>query len=169
MVSRTSPRRPGEPPGSAASAPVPAWRWVVCAVPALTGIVLAARGAWTCDDAFISFRYIDQFEQGHGLVYNPGQRVEGYTHFLWVILLAAAHRLSGGADLVAIGRYLSIPFYAALLAVLFVRAMRAGGGVRALPVAAWCLALHADLRIFASSGLETAPFILFVTLGCLAA
>jgi len=138
-------------------------------VPALAGILLAVGGAWVCDDAFISFRYIDQFEQGHGLVYNPGERVEGYTHFLWVMLLAAVHRLSAGADLVAIGRYLSIPFYAALVAVVFVRAMRSDNRVGALPLAAWCLALHGDLRIFASSGLETAPFVLFVTLGCLAA
>lgn len=41
------------------------------------------------DDAFILFRYVDHFLAGHGLVYNVGDRVEGYTSFLWAIVLAA--------------------------------------------------------------------------------
>ena len=59
----------------------------------LTAAVLAAA-AWyflapyTVDDAFISFRYAEHFAAGDGLVYNLGQRVEGYTNFLWVVLLA---------------------------------------------------------------------------------
>jgi arabinofuranosyltransferase len=40
------------------------------------------------DDTFISFRFVQQFVQGHGLVYNLGERVEGYSNFLWLILLA---------------------------------------------------------------------------------
>ena len=39
------------------------------------------------DDAFISFRYAENFAQGKGLVFNSGERVEGYSNFLWVILL----------------------------------------------------------------------------------
>lgn len=40
------------------------------------------------DDAFISFRYADNLATGEGLVWNPDERVEGYTNFLWVILMA---------------------------------------------------------------------------------
>jgi hypothetical protein len=40
------------------------------------------------DDAFISFRYLDNWLQGEGLVFNPGERVEGYSNFLWIALLA---------------------------------------------------------------------------------
>ena len=44
-----------------------------------------------CDDAFISFRYARNLATGHGLVFNPGfERVEGYTNFLWVLMLAGA-------------------------------------------------------------------------------
>ena len=39
--------------------------------------VAAFRSAWVCDDAFISFRYVDNLEHGLGLVYNAGERVEG--------------------------------------------------------------------------------------------
>jgi arabinofuranosyltransferase len=44
----------------------------------------------TYDDAFIFFRYAANLADGHGLVFNPGERVEGYTSFLWTILLAPA-------------------------------------------------------------------------------
>lgn len=40
------------------------------------------------DDAYISFRYAKNLIKGQGLVYNPGELVEGYTNPLWVLLLA---------------------------------------------------------------------------------
>jgi len=39
------------------------------------------------DDRFIGFRYSLNFAEGNGLVYNIGERVEGYTAFLWVLLI----------------------------------------------------------------------------------
>lgn len=41
------------------------------------------------DDAFISFRYARNLVEGHGLVYDLGEYVEGYSNFLWVLELAA--------------------------------------------------------------------------------
>ena len=38
---------------------------------------LAWKVKWTGDDAFISFRYAANWAAGHGLVWNPGERVEG--------------------------------------------------------------------------------------------
>ena len=53
--------------------------------------------AWfLCDDAFISFRYARNLLEGHGLVFNPGEYVEGYSNFLWTLELA--HRRSGFTD-----------------------------------------------------------------------
>ena len=47
-------------------------------------------GAWSlCKDAFISFRYARNLLEGHGLVFNPGEYIEGYSNFLWVLELAA--------------------------------------------------------------------------------
>ncbi len=43
---------------------------------------------FTLDDPFISFRYAENLASGHGLVFNPGEPVEGYTNFLWTVLLA---------------------------------------------------------------------------------
>ena len=50
---------------------------------------------FVCDDAFISFRYVRNLVEGHGLVFNPGEYVEGYTNFLWVLELAVIWSLLG--------------------------------------------------------------------------
>jgi arabinofuranosyltransferase len=42
----------------------------------------------TIDDAFISFRYADNLVRGEGLVFNPGERVEGYSNLSWTLLMA---------------------------------------------------------------------------------
>lgn len=49
---------------------------------------------FTVDDGAISFCYARSLAHGHGLVLVPGgERVEGYTNFLWVILLATGIRV----------------------------------------------------------------------------
>jgi len=45
------------------------------------------------DDAFISFRYSINLTRGEGLVYNAGERVEGYSNFLWVLVIAGGIEL----------------------------------------------------------------------------
>ena len=40
------------------------------------------------DDSFITYRYAKNFTDGNGLVFNIGEHVEGYTCFLWVVLLS---------------------------------------------------------------------------------
>src|SRR5262245_49795700 len=73
---------------------VPRWTFAVLA------LVVAALFAWNVqrtwflgDDAFISFRYARNLSDGSGLVWNPDERVEGYTNFSWVLLLAAGMRI----------------------------------------------------------------------------
>ncbi len=51
-------------------------------------LYLCSQYDLTQDDAYISFRYAANLLNGDGLVYNAGERVEGYTNFLWVMLLA---------------------------------------------------------------------------------
>ena len=45
------------------------------------------------DDAMISMQYAKHFVEGHGLVMNPGEKVEGYTNPLWVMYMAVIHLL----------------------------------------------------------------------------
>ena len=46
--------------------------------------------AWVNEDAFITFRAVDNFLKGYGPVYNVGERVQVYTHPLWYFLITAA-------------------------------------------------------------------------------
>ncbi len=60
----------------------------------LLGILPLAVGALaladvTLDDAYISYRYAENLASGVGLVFNPGERVEGFSNPLWVLLLSA--------------------------------------------------------------------------------
>ena len=51
-------------------------------------IIYAWINRFVQDDAFISFRYAQNFVQGNGLVYNSGEKVEGYTNFLWTLIFS---------------------------------------------------------------------------------
>src|SRR5207249_3174984 len=63
----------------------------VAAVASLLLIAFASRFSdFVTDDAFITFRYAHNLLNGHGMVFNPGERVEGYTNFLWVLCSSVA-------------------------------------------------------------------------------
>jgi arabinofuranosyltransferase len=49
-------------------------------------VLVWVRTAWVCDDAYITFRCVDNAVHGHGLVFNVGERVQAYTHPLWMLL-----------------------------------------------------------------------------------
>ena len=50
--------------------------------------------AWLCDDAFISFRTADNFVNGYGLTWNVQERVQTYTHPLWLFLFSAIYAIT---------------------------------------------------------------------------
>ncbi|HPI38144.1 MAG TPA: hypothetical protein PK397_09390 [Ignavibacteriaceae bacterium] len=130
----------------------------------LTGIYSTINMKWVCDDAFITFRYIENWINGAGLVYNPGEYVEGYTNFLWLLLLAFFNIL--GFDLVASSMYLGILFFAGTILITTLTSFRfARGKVFLLPFTALMLVLHYDFRIWATSGLETSMFTFLIVSG----
>lgn len=43
------------------------------------------------DDPWITFRYAQNVVAGHGWVFNPGEALEGYSNFLWVVFSMVAH------------------------------------------------------------------------------
>lgn len=59
--------------------------------------VVLLRTAWVGDDAFFTFRTIDNFVNGHGLRWNVAERVQAYTHPLWLLLVTPFYWLSGEA------------------------------------------------------------------------
>ncbi len=67
--------------------------WIV-PLCALVGWAFVRTAAVT-EDAFITFRVIDNALHGYGLVWNVGERVQPYTHPLWALLLLAFSAING--------------------------------------------------------------------------
>jgi arabinofuranosyltransferase len=59
--------------------------------------VEVVRTAWVSDDAFVTLRTLDNAFHGLGLRFNPIERVQAYTHPLWLAVLAGPYALSGDA------------------------------------------------------------------------
>jgi tetratricopeptide (TPR) repeat protein len=118
--------------------------------------------AFSMDDAFISIRYAHNLIQGHGLVFNPGERVEGYSNFSWTILLALI--LKAGLPPLESARWLGVALAAAsaLVAARFARAFEGRWGPIAAGTALLVLA-STPLAYWSASGMETALFVLLVT------
>jgi hypothetical protein len=91
------------------------------------------------DDAMISMRYARNLAEGYGLVWNPGERVEGYTNPLWTLWMVMIH-VTGVSD-----------ERASLLVMV-------SGAVLLLATAA--VAARIAERIFRSSAVGTATFAL---------
>lgn len=86
--------------GADGQAPVVRRRGRGAVAGAVKGAVLVAlavvilRNAWVCDDAYITLRTVDNFVHGLGLRWNTYERVQAYTHPLWMFLLAWAYSLT---------------------------------------------------------------------------
>ena len=63
----------------------------------LTGafVLILALTAWVQDDAWITFRTLDNALAGHGLSWNPPLRVQTFTHPLWLAVQTPAYLLLG--------------------------------------------------------------------------
>lgn len=139
--------------------------WLLAGCSVLIGVFNGISHAWVNDDAFISFRYAKNFVEGNGLVYNSGERVEGYTNFLWTILVALGMRLN--FDPVSIATSLGIAFSGSTLFVFSYLSRRFAGirmsSVVTIPLTALALSLHRDFGIYATSGLETSMYTFLIS------
>ena len=111
---------------------------VVAACAALL-VQTAIFARFTTDDAFITFRYSRNWARGLGPVFQPGERVEGYTSFLHMGLLALAHRF--GIDIEIASKVVGILSSLAAVVGVSVLVGRLGGGDRAAKLAPILLSL----------------------------
>lgn len=144
--------------------------WAAPLVAALVLVVFSrnvAHYASVGDDAFISFRYARHLVAGLGLVWNPGERVEGYTNFLWVLLMAAGLRLGiapeGLSNALGVASGLVV-----LIALACFQAARTGWRDPLVFLAPLALALSRSFAAWSTGGLETQLFAALVLLGLLA-
>ncbi len=118
----------------------------------------ALRFDFVNDDAYISFRYAKNLAQHGQLVFNPGERVEGFTNFLWTVLLAGVMKL--GVSPVLSSRFFGMMFAIGTLAVLVRLSLRLNKE-RPSPwhaVAPLALAATPAFACWVSGGLETQMF-----------
>jgi len=131
--------------------------------------IINARSLWfTQDDAFISYRYAQHALEGHGLVFNIGERVEGYTNFLWVIWLmlcgVVGIDFDPAAKALGLASGIGMIILAALLARRAWQQIYDKGAQWAAVAGALIVGVNGSLAYWAVSGLETAFFGFLVTL-----
>jgi arabinofuranosyltransferase len=71
--------------------------------------------AWVCDDAYITYRTVDNFVHGYGLTWNTDERVQGFTHPLWMFVMSGAYCISREMFLTSISVSITLTLIAILI------------------------------------------------------
>lgn len=111
-------------------------------------LVVLIRTAWVSDDAYITFRYAYNVVHGHGLVWNPGYRVQAFTNPLWTFLVTAAYFVT--REIYYTSLAISMVFSVATLAVVW----RLATSTTRFWLGAGVLILSKAYMDFSASGLE---------------
>lgn len=123
-------------------------------------MVVAGRvmGDWQMDDAYISYRYAWNLLNGNGLVYNPGEIVEGYTNFSWTLFAAAS--LGLGLSPAGVSLAANIALSIGLVAVTHILARRLWGGAVVPLVASALIGVDGAALTYGArgSGMESMAF-----------
>jgi arabinofuranosyltransferase len=117
---------------------------------AAAGAFVLSR-AWIADDAFITWRVIENLLAGHGLRWNADERVQVFTHPLWALLHVPLYAATGSLP------FASLALAALCLGLAGVFALRAAGADRAVFLLALVVPLAASHAFadHAVSGLES--------------
>lgn len=123
------------------------WWLLVCVV--VLVVTFLIRQAWICDDAYITFRTVDNFVNGYGLTWNTFERVQAYTHPLWMLLLSAVYLFTSEIYYTALILSMLLTTAAMVLLVLKIASNRFTG-----LLALMCLLVSKPFMDFSASGLE---------------
>ena len=154
--------------------------WLACAAVLLAWVFLrqtymqsrvidGVRWFWLDDDMMISMRYARNLAEGNGLVWTAGgDRVEGYSNFLWTMVMAFVHVFRPPPSIAAlpvraVGYLCTVGTFAVSIRLLRVFVPR-----RVIPavVMLTCMMLCPDIILWAAWGFENAllGFLLLVFL-----
>ena len=120
-------------------------------------------GDVTIDDAFITFSFSKNLALGHGPVFSHGVRVEGYSTFLWMVLVALPLVFTRGAAPLGMARVMGAPFVALLGWSVYRLARACGASRRMAAVCVLLLSFDTDLVVGYLTGMETLPYVALVT------
>lgn len=93
--------------------PIPPVAWLVLALCGFAVTLIAT--AWMGDDAYITLRTLDNWVHGHGLRFNVDERVQAYTHPLWLFVLALPYAVTGEPYYTTLFVSMNLAFAAVLL------------------------------------------------------
>lgn len=127
----------------------------------LAALVALCLHAWyyypfIADDALISLRYADRFLEGKGLTWTDGRPVEGYSNFLWIMLVAGLGYLE--VDLIDATRILGGLGMATVLVLLYrwwARDPARYEGLLGLTITLFFFAGSGSIATWTVGGLET--------------
>ncbi len=91
---------------------------------------------WIIDDLYIYFRYVNNFVNGKGIVYNPGEFVEGFSGFSWLIILSIFG--SFGLPLELIAKLTSLLLVLPNLILIYKISIKSGLGKLSFIVCIFC-------------------------------
>jgi 4-amino-4-deoxy-L-arabinose transferase-like glycosyltransferase len=138
---------------------------------ALLALALVARllpGKRIVDDAYITFRYARNIAEGHGFVYNPGQRVLGTTTPLYTSLLAGLALVTGSRDFPTLATLLNALAGGVSIALLYAVGKRVTDHWAPAAAAASLWAIAPYSVTFAIGGMETDLTIALLLAACYA-
>jgi len=119
--------------------------------------------AWVVDDAYITFRTVDNFVNGYGLRWNVDERVQVFTHPLWLMVMSGVYFATREAFFSSIAVSFLISLGTVLLCAYFVT-----GGFRKdlwkAPMLVVALLASKAVIDYSSSGLENALSHLIIAL-----
>lgn len=182
MRKQGSPPRPGgavspapRPPVATPALALPSPRelidprlpWLLPALAMIgTRLVVWRSMPFAAEDAYITFRYARSLANGTGLVFNPGERVFGFSSPLWALWMAAGFRL--GMAPVLWSRITNLVAELTTLTLIVAMLRRQTSNV-----SAWCFAVFLVAWFYfgavAASGMETTSLMTLIVLAAAAA
>jgi arabinofuranosyltransferase len=137
---------------------------IVCIIVSILGQFYIFRD-YTVDDTFITLRYARNFIQGHGLVFNAGEKVEGFSNPLLLFLTIAVSY--AGVPYLAAVKLIGALSYLVCLVISIRFIMRRISGFT-LPLLIALVFSSFPVIFFSITGLETVLFALLLLLSFVA-
>ncbi len=128
-------------------------------------VAFLAHCAWwwssVIDDAYITFRYARNFATGRGMVFNPGENLEGITNLGWALVMAPF----SGADMLLAAKGIGVACGVVTVALLASWCRSEGLSMVASGVSLATLTLVPWAPALAMQGMETPAAMMLVTMG----
>lgn len=162
LVDGVPSQAPSDPSRGAPVGPIERWLPRLILIAAV--LSFAAHVYWAAaiqiDDTYITLSFSKNLALGHGPVYSGGHlRVEGYSNFLWMLIVALPLAFTRGAYPIECARAATVPFTILLGWAVYRLVERVSGSRFAAASSVLLLSFQTAMATSFASGLETVPFV----------